>query len=138
VYGGVSAIKIARCRGDRFEATRETKPDPAGGPDKIWPRSIQVQLHAPKAGSVLTHDGAKTDNMVSVNDLVTNPKKWNTCVVTCRGGALTVEINGKKAGSVTGCVPSSGHLALQSEGSEVHFRNIRVARLKKPATKAGS
>jgi len=106
------------------------------GPDKIWPRSIQVQLHAPKAGSVLTHDGAKTDNMVSVNDLVTNPKMWNTCVVSCRGGALTVEINGKKAGSVTGCVPSSGHLALQSEGSEVHFRNIRVERLKKPATKA--
>jgi len=108
------------------------------GPDKIWPRSIQVQLHAPKAGSVLTHNGAKTDNMVSVNDLVTNPKMWNTCVVTCRGSALTVEINGKKAGSVTGCVPSSGHLALQSEGSEVHFRNIRVERLKKPATKAGN
>jgi hypothetical protein len=52
------------------------------GPDKIWPRSIQVQLHAPKAGSV------------------------------------------------TGCLPNSGHLALQSQGSEVHFRNIRVDRRK--------
>ena len=106
------------------------------GPDKIWPRSIQVQLHAPKAGSILTHDGARTDNKVNVNDRIKDPRKWNDCVITCRGARLTVEINGKQAGSVTGCLPNSGHLALQSEGSEVHFRNIRVERLKKPATKA--
>ncbi len=103
------------------------------GPDKIWPQSIQVQLHAPKAGSILTHDGAKTDNMVNVNNRITDAKKWNSCVVTCRGTTLTVEINGKQAGSVTGCVPNSGQLALQSEGSEVHFRNIRVEPLKRPA-----
>ena len=103
------------------------------GPDKIWPQSIQVQLHAPKAGSILTHDGAKTDNMVSVNNRIEDPKRWNTCVVICQGAKLTVEINGKQSGSVTGCVPHSGQLALQSEGSEVHFRNIRVERLKKAA-----
>ena len=96
------------------------------GPDKIWPRSIQVQLHAPKAGSVLIHDGANTDNMVSVSGLVKDSRAWNTCVITCRDDTLTVEINGKKAGTVTGCVPNSGQLALQSEGSEVWFRNIRV------------
>lgn len=100
------------------------------GPDKIWPRSIQVQLHAPKAGSILTHDGARTDNKVNVNDRIKDPRKWNDCVITCQGARLTVEINGKQAGSVTGCLPNSGHLALQSEGSEVHFRNIRVDRLK--------
>ena len=104
------------------------------GPDKIWPRSIQVQLHAPKAGSILTHDGAKTDNMVSVNDRIEDPRKWNTCVITSRGGTLSVTINGKQVGRVTGCVPSSGQLALQSEGSEVHFRNIRVERVKQPPT----
>lgn len=104
------------------------------GPDKIWPRSIQVQLHAPKAGSILTHDGAKTDNMVSVNDRIEDPRKWNSCVITSRGSTLSVTINGKQVGRVTGCVPNFGQLALQSEGSEVHFRNIRVERVKQSAT----
>jgi len=96
------------------------------GPDKIWPRAIQVQLHSPKAGSILTHAGAKTENMVSVKDLVANPTIWNTCQVTCRKGTVTVSINGKKAGTVTGCMPRIGQIALQSEGSQVWFRNIKV------------
>ena len=96
------------------------------GPDKIWPRAIQVQLHSPKAGSILTHSGAQTENMVSVKDLVANPTLWNTCQVTCRKGTITVTINGKKAGTVTGCMPRVGQIALQSEGSQVWFRNIKV------------
>jgi len=105
------------------------------GPDRIWPKSIQVQLHAPKAGSILTHGGATTNNTVNVSNRIKDPRKWNACVITCRTGQLNIEINGKSIGRVTGCTPRSGQVALQSEGSEVHFRNIRIERFPKPTTK---
>ena len=38
-------------------------------------------------------------------------------------------INGIKLGEVTGCDPSKGAIALQSEGSEIHFRNLVVEEL---------
>jgi hypothetical protein len=41
-------------------------------------------------------------------------------------GKLSVVINGKKAGEVTGCMPRKGAIALQSEGAEIHFRNVWV------------
>jgi len=100
--------------------------------DKIWPKSIQIQLHRPKAGSVFPSGGATTDNTLDVKDLSAPVKQWNTCVITAQAGTLTVAINDKTVGRVTGCVPNAGSLALQSEGSEIHFRNIRLEPFPKP------
>ena len=105
---------------------------------KIWPQSLQVQLHVPKAGSVLTHDGAKKEGMLAASGLVTKPLLWNRCVIISRDGTLTVEINGKKVGTVTNCVPKAGHIALQSEGSVVHFRNIELVPAPKPPSDSGA
>lgn len=52
--------------------------------------------------------------------------KWHQCVLTCRSGNISVMINGAKLGEVTGCDPSKGAIALQSEGSEIHFRKLVV------------
>ena len=100
------------------------------GKDQIWPKSIQVQLHAPKAGSVFAVQDARTDNKVDATGLSKPMDQWNSCVITCKKGSISVVINGKKAGEVTGCMPSKGTIALQSEGSEVHFRRIRLRKLK--------
>ncbi len=101
-----------------------------GEPDKIWPKAIQVQLHRPKAGSVFPIGGAKTSNMLDVKDLPLVLNKWHTCVISCRDGNISVVINGKKVGGVTGCTPRKGTIALQSEGSEIHFRKIWLKKLK--------
>ncbi|NOX56146.1 MAG: DUF1080 domain-containing protein [Planctomycetes bacterium] len=102
--------------------------------DKIWPKAIQIQLHRTKAGSVFPSGGAKTDNTLEVKDLSAPLKQWNTCVVTVRDGTLSVTVNDKKVGQVTGCSPSEGSIALQCEGSVIHFRRIWVEPL--PATTA--
>lgn len=96
------------------------------GEDKIWPKSVQVQLHAPAAGSIFPTGGAMTDNTGSAMGLSRPVNEWNTCVVSCRQGKVTAEINGSKVGEVTGCLPSRGRLCLQSEGAEVHFRRIWI------------
>lgn len=98
--------------------------------DRIWPTAIQIQLHQPKAGSIFPGGDAVSDNMLEVADGLAKPiNSWNSCRVVCQGGRISVEINGKRAGEVTGARPVGGHLALQSEGSEVHFRRLRIRQL---------
>ena len=98
--------------------------------DKIWPDSIQLQLHRPAAGSIFPSGDGKSENTLGVRDLSVELTKWNKCTIVSRGGKMTVEVNGKKVGEVTGCSPSRGRIALQSEGSEIHFRNIWIRKLK--------
>ncbi len=98
--------------------------------ERIWPTSVQIQLHQPKAGSIFPSGDAMTDNILDAPPELARPiNSWNECRVVSRSGRLTIEVNGKRAGEVTGAKPSSGHLALQSEGSEVHFRRLRIRRL---------
>lgn len=104
------------------------------GEDKIWPDSVQVQLHHPTSGSIFPSGSARTDNTVTANgqtlkEILRPADQWNTLAISSREGRLAASINGRKVGEVTGCMPIRGLLSLQSEGSEVHFRNIWVKRV---------
>ena len=102
-----------------------------GAKDRIWPDAIQVQLHGPETGQVFPNGTAKTDNTLleqrDVSRAVNQWNQWNSCTITSREGKLTVVVNGTwKVGEVTGCSPASGSIALQSEGSEIHFRDLKI------------
>jgi hypothetical protein len=104
---------------------------------RIWPTSIQVQLHQPKAGSIFPSGDAMSDNTTDTSPEVAREiGMWNELKVLGEAGRLSVEVNGKKVGELTGAKPLSGGIALQSEGSEVHFRKIRIRPLK-PEVKDG-
>lgn len=97
---------------------------------RIWPTSIQIQLHQPKAGSIFPSGDAVTDSTLdAATDLARPVNVWNECRVLSRGGRIAVDINGKKAGEISGAKPASGRIALQSEGSVVEFRRIRLKNL---------
>ena len=94
--------------------------------DMIWPKSIQVQLHRPTAGSVFPSNGAKVDNPLPTKDLSVPVGDWNKCLIVCLDGKISVTLNSHKIGEVTGCMPQKGCVGLQSEGSEIHFRNLSI------------
>ena len=97
---------------------------------RIWPTSMQVQLHQPKAGSVFASGDAMSDHSSEAEpDLARPVDTWNEGRIVSQSGRLSVEVNGKKAGEVSGAKPSIGSIALQSEGSVVHFRRIRLRKL---------
>lgn len=97
---------------------------------RIWPTSMQVQLHQPKAGSVFPSGDAMSDQTSEAeSDLARPVNVWNDGKIVSRNGRLSVEVNSKKAGEVSGAKPSFGSIALQSEGSVVHFRRIRLRKL---------
>lgn len=99
--------------------------------DRIWPKSIQIQLHRPKVGAVFPTGEAVADRpLEGMKDLSRPLMQWNECVLTCRDGRIKVVINGKALGEVTGCTPQKGTIALQSEGSEIHFEKIWIRPLK--------
>ncbi len=55
--------------------------------------------------------------------------EWNTYDVVCVDGTVKLSINGKFVNGVSQSTVRKGYLCLESEGSEIHFRNIRIMEL---------
>lgn len=55
--------------------------------------------------------------------------EWNHYQITCTNGVLKLAVNGKIVSGGSNCVPRKGYICLESEGSEVHFRNIKLREL---------
>lgn len=55
--------------------------------------------------------------------------EWNHYYVRCINGEVRLWVNGEEVSGGTQCQPSSGFLCLESEGSPVEFRGLRIREL---------
>jgi hypothetical protein len=55
--------------------------------------------------------------------------EWNHYRVEANDGVLKLAVNGHLVSGVSKCVPRKGYLALESEGSECHFKNLKIKEL---------
>jgi hypothetical protein len=55
--------------------------------------------------------------------------EWNHYYVRAVNGEVRLWVNGEEVSGGTGCTPSTGYLALESEGSPVEFKNLRIREL---------
>jgi hypothetical protein len=55
--------------------------------------------------------------------------EWNHYRVEANDGVIKLAVNGKVVSSVSKCSPRKGYLALESEGSECRFRNLKIKEL---------
>ena len=55
--------------------------------------------------------------------------EWNHYRVEAKDGRITLAVNGKVVSGVSKCSPRKGYLALESEGSECRFRNLKIKEL---------
>jgi hypothetical protein len=60
--------------------------------------------------------------------------QWNTYDVVAVDGVVKLAVNGKFVNGVSNASVRKGYLCLESEGAEIHFRNIRLLEL--PAGRA--
>ena len=119
------------------------------GPDRVWPNSVEAQLAAGQAGDFwligdesgklpkLDIDQSRKDARnkegrhyfrVNRDEKVEKPfGEWNQYEITCKGGDVILKINGKQVNQGTNGELKSGRIALQSEGAEVHFKDIEIA-----------
>ena len=109
------------------------------GESKIWPKGIEAQLASGSAGDFwlvggakLKVDSARQDPNVERHYSRTKNKvekplgQWNRYEITCRGDTIRLVVNGEEVNWGTESELTRGRILLQSEGAEIHFRNIEV------------
>ncbi|MGB1397383.1 MAG: 3-keto-disaccharide hydrolase, partial [Planctomycetota bacterium] len=105
------------------------------GEHKVWPRSIEAQLMSKNAGDfwniekfVMTTDPDRTnDRNTKKTEMAEYPVgEWNRYEIHCIGGDVTLIVNGKVVNKATGCEQVAGPICLQSEGTPIQFRDIRI------------
>jgi len=55
--------------------------------------------------------------------------EWNVYDVVCVDGVVKLAVNGKFVNGIRQASVKKGYLCLESEGAEIHFRNIRILEL---------
>jgi hypothetical protein len=55
--------------------------------------------------------------------------EWNHYYIRAINGEIRLWVNGEEVSGGTGAVPAKGFLCLESEGSPIHFRTLRVREL---------
>jgi hypothetical protein len=115
------------------------------GEDLIWPKSIEAQLAANRAGDFATFSDARSkEEIVSRNPTGVStgrlnrnapaavekpPGAWNTYDIVVSGDTITLTINGVLVNQMTHVLPSAGMIAFQSEGTPIDFRRIELTPL---------
>jgi hypothetical protein len=56
-------------------------------------------------------------------------KEWNHYRVEGNDGRIMLAVNGHVVSGLSKCKPRKGYLALESEGSECHFKNLKIKEL---------
>lgn len=55
--------------------------------------------------------------------------EWNTYDVVCVDGVIKLSVNGKFVNGLQKSTQKKGYLCLESEGAEIHFRNLTIMEL---------
>lgn len=126
-------------------------PEPAEG--RRLPKGVEVQMLELDWVNLNTRDGRKPpvayvhgelfgagglkaipDNprgsrSQSIENRCKGRGEWNTYDVVCVDGVVKLSVNGKFVNGIRGSEVKKGYLCLESEGAEIHFRNIKVLEL---------
>lgn len=117
----------------------------AGEPKGFMPKCVEAQLQHGSAGDIwaffgagLNAEGDRAREVTAHETLgdfqgigkiegAEHPAgDWNTYEITLAGDSLTLKVNGKLVNSAKGLDVVSGPIGLQSEGAEIHFRNLNI------------
>lgn len=125
------------------------RPDPEGRlPDGVevqmleldWPRlNTRNGVVPPVAyvhgelfgvGGVITApDNPRGTRSKSIENRARGKGEWNTYDVVAVDGVIKLSVNGKFVNGISRSSQKKGYFCLESEGGEIHFRNIRVMEL---------
>lgn len=116
--------------------------DDITAPGKPFSRSVECQVMDGNHGDVFAIHGASMtrdneDPFYRIGWMRTFPREeranpfgqWNHYRVESRDGILTLAVNAKVVSRAFHVNPRKGYICLESEGSEVHFKNIRIKEL---------
>ena len=56
-------------------------------------------------------------------------RQWSHYYIRCINGEVRLWVNDEEVSGGTACLPSEGFLGLESEGSPMEFKNLRIREL---------
>jgi len=65
----------------------------------------------------------------SVENRCKGKGEWNIYEVICVDGVVKLSVNGKIVNGIAKATQKKGYICLESEGAEIHFRNIKIIEL---------
>ena len=80
-------------------------------------------------GAKTVPDNPRGDRSKSKENRCKGKGEWNTYDAVCVDGVIKLSVNGKFVNGVRESSVKKGYLCLESEGAEIHFRNIRILEL---------
>jgi len=80
-------------------------------------------------GLETTPDNPRGSRSKSLENRCKGKGQWNVYDVVCVDGVVKLSVNGKFVNGVRHASVKKGYLCLESEGAEIHFRNIRIMEL---------
>ena len=96
----------------------------------LWPRSLEVQGMNRQAGLFLgiprKLKGELSYDKEAYAKAIKPVGEWNSFEIKADGGNITVALNGVPVSECKNSELTAGPIALQSEGAEIHFRNIQI------------
>lgn len=113
----------------------------AVGEDKVWPKSVEAQLQSGAAGDfwnigeyAMKADASRTKGRNTKRDPAAGEVErplgeWNRYEIICDGGTIVLKVNGVEVNRATDVAVAPGKICFQSEGAEIHFRNINLVPL---------
>jgi hypothetical protein len=99
-----------------------------GGGKKAHPGYISGELFG-AGGMKATPDNPRGSRSMSKEFRCKGAGEWNKYIVVAVDGTVKLSINGKFVNSIRDSSEKKGYLCLEAEGSEIHFRNIRIMEL---------
>lgn len=77
-------------------------------------------------GVEIIPDNPRGQRSKSVENRCRGRGEWNTYDVVCVDGTIKLSVNGKFVNGISKSTQRKGYLCLESEGAEIHFRNIKI------------
>jgi hypothetical protein len=104
------------------------------GEDKVWPRSIEAQGQYGHVGDIwnigdfpMKTDPKRTKGRRTLRIHESNEKpigQWNQYEISLDGPELEIKVNDLVQNTGTECWETPGKICIQSEGSQMEYRNI--------------
>jgi hypothetical protein len=80
-------------------------------------------------GVKVTPENPRGERSMSWENRCKGRGEWNTYDVVAVDGLIKLSVNGKFVNGIRNSSRRKGYLCLESEGAEIHFRNIRILEL---------
>ena len=90
----------------------------------------------PTMGMTAVPDNPRGTRSKSIEKRCLGKGQWNKYVVVAVDGTVKLSVNGKFVNGLSKSERKKGYICLESEGAEIHFRNIRIMELPPGVTSA--